>query len=201
MAQKKQIVDVAVILADASPIRTLHRIGRLDVLSLFNLTIHIVDHVHWEVTKPENDPDGSIAAALFKLGNQIQVVETLTGLGFQAKRGRDPKTPSRNVGEQAVNEYAVGLARSNGPRFVPLVFYEDPDMEELPVAQLKNVHMLNTTAFLTALHQAGILPEGLELIAKINKLRKTPMLPVDRPARTKKIRSTWIRRSADETGP
>jgi hypothetical protein len=68
MAQKKQIVDVAVILADASPVRTLHRIGRLDVLSLFNL-------------------------------------------------------------------------------------------------------------------------------------RKTPMLPVDKPARTKKIRSTWIRRSADETGP
>jgi hypothetical protein len=201
MAQKKQIVDVAVILADASPIRTLHRIGRLDVLSLFNLTIHIVDHVHWEVTKPENDPDGSIAAGLFKLGNQIQIVETLTGLGFQAKRGRDPKAPSRNVGEQAVNEYAVGLARSSGPRFVPLVFYEDPDMEELPVAQLKNVHMLNTTAFLTALHQAGILPDGLDLVAKINKLRKTPMLPVDRPAKTKKIRSTWIRRSIDETGP
>jgi hypothetical protein len=201
MAQKKQIVDVAVILADASPIRTLHRIGRLDVLSLFNLTIHIVDHVHWEVIKPENDPDGSIAAGLFKLGNQIQIVETLTGLGFQAKRAKDPKTPSRNVGEQAVNEYAVSLARSNGPRFVPLVFYEDPDMEDLPVAQLKNVHMLNTTAFLTALNQAGILPDGLELVAKINKLRKTPMLPVDKPARTKKVRSTWIRRSADETGP
>jgi hypothetical protein len=201
MAQKKQIVDVAVILADASPLRTLHRIDRLDVLSLFNLTIHIVDHVHWEVTKPDNDPDGSFAAGLAKLGDRIQIVETLTGLGFQARRARDPKTPSRNVGEQAVNEYAVSLARLSGPRFVPLVFYEDPDMEDLPVAQLKNVHMLNTTAFLTALYQSGILPEGLELVAKINKLRKTPMLPVDKPAKTKKIRSTWMRRSTDETGP
>ena len=39
-----------------------------------------------------------------------------------------------------------------------------------------------------------------DLIAKINARRKTPMLPVDRPARTKKIRSTWIRRSSDEDG-
>ena len=198
--RKKQTVDVAVILADASPIMTLHRIGRLDVLSLFNVPIHIVDHVHWEVTKPENDPSGDIAAALHRMGNQIQIIETLTGLGFRAKRARDPNTPSSNVGELAVNEYAITLARAGGPRFVPLVFYEDPDMEQLPVARLANVHMLNTTAFLTALKQAGVLPEGLELVARINALRKTPMRPVDEPARTKKIRSTWIRRSSNNAG-
>ena len=90
MAKKKQIVDVAVILADASPIMTLHRIGRLDVLGLFNVPIHIVDHVHWEVTKSNNDPDGQIAVALHRLGNKINIVETLTGLGFQAKLAKKP---------------------------------------------------------------------------------------------------------------
>jgi hypothetical protein len=159
-----------------------------------------VDQVYWEVTKPENDPAQSIATALRRLGNRIEIVETLTGLGFQAKRAKDPLTKSTNVGELAVNEYAMTLARSSGPRFVPLVFYEDPDVEDLPLAQLKNVHLLNTTAFLTALHKAGVLPEGLELIDKINALRKTPMRPVDRPARTKKIRSTWIRRSSTDAG-
>ena len=198
MAKKKEIADVAVIVADASPIMTLERIGRLDVLGLFNVPIHIVDHVHWEVTKRDNDPNGTIAATLHRMGNQIAIMETLTGLGFQAKRARDPGTPSKNVGELAVNEYAIGLARGSGPRFVPLVFYEDPDVETLPVAKLKNVHMLNTTAFLTALHQACVLPDGLDLIARINASRKTPMRPVEEPARTKKIRSTWIRRSSND---
>ena len=113
------------------------------------------------------------------------------------KRGRDPTTPSGSIGELAVNEYAITLARSGGPRFVPLVFYEDPDMEKLPVAQLANVHMLNTTAFLTALAEAGVLPEGRQLIAEINASRKSPMRPIDEPARTKKIRSTWIRKSGN----
>jgi hypothetical protein len=194
MTKSKERVEIAVIVSDASPIMTLQRIARLDVLSLFNAPIHIVDQVYWEVTKVENDPSGAIATKLRQLGNNLEIIETLTGLGFQAKRARDPNTPSRNVGELAVNEYAMTLARSSGPRFVPLVFYEDPDVEELPIARLKNVHMLNTTAFLTALHQAQILPDGLELVAQINALRKTPMLPVDRPAQTKKIRSTWIRR-------
>ena len=198
MPRKKQIVDVAVIVSDASPIMTLQRIGRLDVLSLFNAPIHIVDQVQWEVTRPQNDPDGAIAAALHRLGNQITIIETLTGLGFQARRARDPSTKSRTAGELAVNEYAIGLSRSGGPRFIPLVFFEDPDVEKLPVANLKNVHLLNTTAFLTALHQAGALPEGLELVRQINAQRKTPMQPVDRAARTKKVRSTWIRRSTED---
>jgi hypothetical protein len=187
MAKKKQIVDVAVILSDASPIITLHRLGRLDVLGLFNVPIHIVDQVHWEITKLQNDPNGVIADVLGRMGNQIHIIETFTGLGFQAKRTIDPNTPSRDLGEYAVNEYAMRLARSGGPNFVPLVFYEDPDM-------------LNTTAFLTALHQAGALPEGLDLVARINALRKTPMRPTDEPARTKKIRSTWIRKSSRNDG-
>jgi len=196
MAAIHKIVDAALVISDASPIMTLQRVGRLDLLAKFNIQIHIVDQVYWEVTKPENDPAGAIKATLHRLGNQVLIVETLTGLGFQAKRAKDVTTASRNIGEFAVNEYAVTLARTCGPAFVPLVFYEDPDMEELPVAKLKNVHMLNTVAFLTALHRAGVLPEGPDLVAQINALRKTPMRPIDEPGRTKKIRSTWIRKSA-----
>ncbi len=196
--KKKQIVDIAVVLADASPIITLSRIGRLDLLGWFNAPIHIVDQVHWEVTRAENDPDGAIARALQRMGNQIVVIETLTGLGFQAKRAKYPNAPSGSVGELAVNEYAITLRRSSGPRFVPLVFYEDPDVEQLPLAKLADVHMLNTTAFLTALHEAGVLTDGLEMVRRINASRKSPMRPVDLPARTRKIRSTWIRRSTTD---
>ena len=198
MAKKnKQLVDVAVVVSDASPIITLHRIARLDVLTLFSVPVHVVDQVHWEVTKPENDPDGSIAATLQKFGNQVTIVKTPTGVGFQVLRQQDPHYPSRNLGEMAVNEYVVGLDRTTGARFVPLVLFEDPDVLELKIAKMKGVHLLNTTALLAALFKAGVLPEGRQLIEQINAARRTPMRPIEEPAQTKKIRSTWLRRITD----
>ena len=74
-------------------------------------------------------------------------------------------------------------------------------MEQLPVAKLVNVHMLNTTAFLLALADANVLPDGRELVERINALRKTPMRPIDAPARTKRLRSSWIRRSKKDDRP
>ena len=47
MARRK--VDVAVIIPDASPVLTLARIGRLDLLNIFEAPIHIVDQVHYVV--------------------------------------------------------------------------------------------------------------------------------------------------------
>ena len=194
MAKKKEIVDVAIVVSDASPILTLHRIGHLDVLALFAVPVHVVDQVHWEITKPENDPNGEIAAALKKLGNQITIIRTPTGVGFQKLREADPTYPSRNLGEMAVNEYVVGLQRTTGPRFVPLVLFEDPDVLDLKIAKLKGVHLLNTTAFLGALFKSGVLPRGQEFIEAINAARSTRMRPLDRSAGTKKNRSTWIRK-------
>lgn len=195
MTRKRRIVDVAVIIPDASPVLTLGRIDRLDLLETFNVPIHIVDQVHYEIVKPENDPDGRIAKFLKRMGNQIMIARTATGVGFQALRADDPAYPSRDLGEAAVSEYAVKLSKTSGPSFVPLVLYEDPDVLELPVAKLKNVHLLNTTAWLFALYRANLLPEALELIAKIESTRATPMRPHEREARTKKVRSEWLRRS------
>jgi hypothetical protein len=45
------------------------------------------------------------------------------------------------------------------------------------------------------LHREGLLPEALELIEKINSTRKTPMVPYEKVGLTKKVRSTWLRRS------
>lgn len=197
---KKKSVDVAVIIPDASPVLTLARISRLDLLTTFNVPIRIVDQVHYEITKPENDPDGAVAAFLTRLGNQIEIVETFVGIGFRTRKAQNPDTPSKNLGEIAVEEYATGLARSSGPSFVPLVLFEDPDVLELRVARLKDVHLLNTTGWLQALTKEGLLPDGKALIEAINGSRRTPMLPIDRPARTKRFRSTWLRRSGNDAG-
>jgi hypothetical protein len=191
----RKAVDVAVIIPDASPVLTLVRIGRIDLLGSFTVPIKIVDQVFYEITKTQNDPDGEVAAALKQLHNQIDIVETNVGVGYQTRRARNPQEPSANLGEIAVDEYATSLARMTGPTFVPLVLFEDPDIMELRIARLKNVHLLNTTAWLMTLHREGLLPEALELVEKINATRKTPLVPFERVGLTRKVRSAWLRRS------
>jgi hypothetical protein len=140
----RKAVDVAVIIPDASPVLTLARIGRVDLLGSFTVPIKIVDQVYYEITKTQNDPKGEVAAALRRLHNQIDIVETNVGVGYQTRRARNPQEPSANLGEIAVDEYATSLARMTGPSFVPFVLFEDPDVMELRIARLKDVHLLNT---------------------------------------------------------
>jgi hypothetical protein len=110
--------------------------------------VRIVDQVYCEITKPENDPKGEVAAALARLHNQIEMVETNVGIGYQTRRARNPQEPSGGLGEIAVDEYATLLARRTGPGFVPLALFEDPDVMDLRIARLRGVHLLNTTAWL-----------------------------------------------------
>jgi hypothetical protein len=90
----RKAVDVAVIIPDASPVLTLGRIGRIDLLGSFSVPVQIVDQVHYEITKPENDPSGEVAAGLKGLHNHFQIIETNVGVGYQARRARDPNMPS-----------------------------------------------------------------------------------------------------------
>jgi hypothetical protein len=191
----RKVIDVAVIIPDASPVLTLARIGRIDLLASFTVPIRIVDQVLFEITKPENDPAGEVAAALHRLDNRVEIIETNVGVGFRTRRANNPREPAGNLGEIAVDEYATMLAHTTGPGFVPLVLFEDPDVLELRIARLKDVHLLNTTGWLLTLHRADLLPEALELVEQINATRKTPMVPFERTALTKKVRSTWLRRT------
>ena len=62
-------MDIAVIIPDACPVLTLARIGRLGLLGSFTVPALILDQVHYETTKPENDSRGEIAARLERLHN------------------------------------------------------------------------------------------------------------------------------------
>jgi hypothetical protein len=183
----RKLVDVAVIIADASPVLTLAGIDRLDLLETFSAPIQIVDQVHYEITKAANDPDGKVAAWLKRVGNRIDIIETLVGLGFRVKLGRGETPPGGNLGEIAIDEYATQLARTGSPSFVPLVLFEDPDVLETRIARLPRVHLLNTAAWIRALADEGIIPDGLKVLEDINAQRKSPMIPIERPGRTRRV--------------
>jgi hypothetical protein len=196
----RKLVDVAVIIPDASPVLTLARIDRLDLFETFSAPIQIVDQVHYEVTKPANDPDGKVAAWIKRMGNRITIVETNVGVGFQTRLSRNPKTPSGNLGEIAVDEYATQLALAASPTFVPLVLFEDPDVLETRIARLPRVHLLNTAAWIRGLADDGIIADGAKVLDAINAQRKSPMMPLERPGRTRRIQSKWTRRPTDDVG-
>ncbi len=132
MARKKT-VDIAIIIPDASPVLTLARINRLDLLLTFNVPIRIVDQVHYEITKPQNDADGHVAAFLHRMGNQLEVVETSVGVGFKTRIVRDPNARSSNLGEEAVSEYARTLAKTSGPSFRP------PDLNDFTMTPIRRL--------------------------------------------------------------
>jgi hypothetical protein len=183
---------VKVIIPDASPLLTLARVGRLDVFRHFVVTIQIVDVVKEEAMRPVNDVTGNVRKWFGTLPNNVEIVDTTVGLGLKARRERGEDPPTGQLGEIAVDEHATVLARQGNAAMIPLVLFEDPDVLELRIARLKNAHLLNTAAMLIGLAEAGIEPEALQILKSINEMRRSPMLPVDRPARTKKIESEWV---------
>ena len=188
----RRTVDVAVIIPDASPVLTLARIGRLDLFDTFTAPIHIVDQVRYEITKEANDPRGEVNAWLQRMGNRVIIEETFVGLGFQTKVERGETPGSANLGEIAVDEYATRLALHGSPSFVPLVLFEDPDVLETRIARLLRVHLLNTAAWIRALADEEIIPDGPTLIEAINAQRNSPLKPLERPGRTARVRSRWL---------
>lgn len=175
------IVDVAVIIPDASPVFAFARIDRLDLFEFFSAPIQIVDQVHYEITKATNDRNGKVAAWLKRMGNRITIIETLVGFGFRTKMERGETPRSINLGEIAVDEYATLLVRTAPPNFVPLVLFEDPDVLQTRIARLPRVHLLNTAAWIRGMADEGIILDGAQILDEINAQRASPMVPIERP--------------------
>jgi hypothetical protein len=60
------------------------------------------------------------------------------------------------------------------------------------------VHLLNTAAWIRALADDGIIPDGVQVLADINAQRKSPLLPLERPGRTRRVQSRWLRKPNDD---
>jgi hypothetical protein len=193
----RRTADVAVIIPDASPVLTLARIGRLDLFEIFTAPIHIVDQVHYEITKPANDPNGEVGAWLERMGNRVVIEETFLGLGFRTRIERGETPSGANLGEIAVDEYATRLALHGSRTFIPLVLFEDTDVLETRIARLPRVHLLNTAAWIRALADEEIIADGPALLEAINAQRKSPLMPLERPGRTTRVRSRWLTRRRD----
>lgn len=189
----RKTVAITLVIPDASPLLTLGRVRRLDVLSYFKVPIHIVDVVAEEAQRPPNDLNGAVRAWFAERSNLLTTVETTVGLGLAARRARGETPSTRDFGELAVEDYATSLPYQGEGKTLPLVLFEDPDVLESRLRKAPNVHLLNTAALLLGLKELGLMSDAVDVLAAINEERRSPMLPFEEPARTRKIQSTFLK--------
>ena len=186
----RKAVSISVVIPDASPLLSLGRVRRLDIFGAFVVPVHIPDVVAEEAQRTQNDANGAVREWLASRPNNVQTIETTFGLGLRQRRARGEDPPTGGLGELAVEEYALTLARQGNPSIVPLILFEDPDVLDLKIARHANAHLINTAALLTNFDLLAVVPDGRDVLHDINALRATPMIPFERTARTKRVAST-----------
>jgi hypothetical protein len=184
-----------IVVADAGPLIRLAAAGLLDTMRGMNRRIVLVDRVEDEVAGDLAKPFAAeIKAWLARMGEAILRVETVTGVGVAALRGRE-RTPSedallksalRDSGEQAVREF-VGHWRPTESASA-VVLYEDRKVATLFLDVDFPVTLMTTRAFARVIAQWGVNADAvtaLEAVAERYDLKPAligdidPSTPID----------------------
>jgi hypothetical protein len=184
-----------IILADAGPLIRLAAAGLLGSLRGLNRRIVLVDLVEDEVIGDRTKPFApEIAAWIEQMGDAIQRVETVVGVGVAALRARD-RTPAedallkaalRDSGEQALREFVAHWHPTETSSAV--VLYEDRKVATLFLDVEFPVTLMTTRAFAQVIAGWGVNVDdvsALEAIADRYDLKPAlvgeidPAVPVD----------------------
>ncbi|MGH8500178.1 MAG: hypothetical protein ACRERV_15435 [Methylococcales bacterium] len=184
-----------IIVADSGPLIRLAAAGLLDTLRGLNRRIVLVDRVRAEVTGDLTKPyAGEITAWVASMGDAIQHVETVTGVGIETLRKSD-RTPAqdrllkqamRDSGELALREF-VGHWRPTEASSA-LIVYEDQRVASLFIEADFPVTIVTTRKFADLISKWGVnvnAREALEAVAPLYDLKPAliaqidPEVPVD----------------------
>jgi hypothetical protein len=178
-----------IIVADAGPLIRLAAAGLLDTLRGLNRRIVMVDRVMAEVTGDVTKPYAvEIAAWVASMGNAIQHVETVTGVGIETLKtvNRTPaqdrllKQAMRDSGELALREF-VGHWRPTETSSA-LIIYEDQRVASLFIEVDFPVTIVTTRKFADLISEWGVnvnAREELENIASLYDLKPALIAHID----------------------
>ncbi len=166
-----------IIVADAGPLIRLAAAGLLDTLRGLNRRIVLVDRVMAEVAGDLSKPyAGEIAAWVASMGDAIQHIETVTGVGIETLKTTD-RTPARDrllkqamrdSGELALREF-VGHWRPTETSSA-LIIYEDQRVASLFIEVDFPVTIVTTRKFVDMISEWGVNVDAREALEKISSL-------------------------------
>ena len=174
---------VDLVLPDAGPLISLAHADRLDLLSLFERPIVVLDVVRLECLRKPDAPDHSQLAAWFDGGDRlVGVADTPIGPLYREalnreRSGADP-VATRGLGDAALSWALGNMDRLTRPDAVPLVLVEDRRLA-VRLQSLGTGHILSTRSWLAALAEAGLVDFDAVVAAMGRRGRGLSMLAVD----------------------
>lgn len=175
--------SVDLVLPDAGPLISLAHAGRLDLLSLFERPVVVLDVVRLECLRKPDAPDYPQLAAWFDEGDRlVGVADTPIGPVYRQalereRSGTDP-VATRGLGDAALSWALGNIDRLTRPDAVPLVLIEDRRLA-VRLQGLGTGHILSTRSWLAALADAGLVDFDAVVAAMGRHGRGLSMLAVD----------------------
>jgi hypothetical protein len=189
---------VDLILPDAGPLISLAHADRLDLLTLFQRPVVVLDVVRLECLRKPDAPDHPRLHAWFEGGEgRIGVADTPLGPLYRdaLERERSGENPiaTRGLGDAALSWALSNIDLLSRPDALPLVLIEDRRLA-VKLQDLGTGHILSTRSWLAALAEAGLVDFGEVVAAMGRRGRGLSTLSADAPVEGG---SRWLNPGAD----
>jgi predicted nucleic acid-binding protein len=187
--------EIVLIVTDASPLITLAVAGELDVLFLPHVRVIVPDMVRFEVAR-HADKAGAQETMLWikeHEGKDLVIGKTQEYEEFKILYKHDPKTKTRNRGEQAAAE--ILAAELKNDLEAAILLFEDSDIKKANflVRLPDNVLVMSTSTYLDGLQRAKLISSADNILNKAAEIRGREInnRTIQAKTGTEEIVDTW----------
>jgi predicted nucleic acid-binding protein len=186
---------IALIVTDASPLITLAVAGELDVLLLLQVRVIVPDMVRFEVARHADKAGAQETMSWIKEheGKDLVIGKTQEYREFKILYKHDPKTRTRNRGEQAAAE--ILAAELKNDLEAAILLFEDSDIKKANflVRLPDNVLAMSTSAYLDGLQRAQLISSADNILDRAveTRGREIKNRTIQATTGTEEIVDTW----------
>ena len=165
--------EIVLIVTDASPLITLAVAGELDVLLLPRARVIVPDMVMFEVARHEDKAGARETMSWIKAheGKDLVIGKTQEYEEFKILYKQDPKTKTRNRGEQAAAEILTAELKTDLD--AAILLFEDSDIKKANflVRLPDNVLVMSTSTYLDGLQRAKLISSADNILNRATEIR------------------------------
>ncbi len=166
---------IKILIPDTGPLITLEKINRLDLLTLPNLQIEVVDAVYIELVNPSHNNEAINRFFIDNINVKQRMTETGIIMQLQDWRNLPRSQKSKHNGENAIMDLLTVISEKN-PNLISeyLVLSEDTNaimmFNKFSKNFLEKPICIDTISFIYALEKSGYIKEAKEIIKEIKSI-------------------------------